>query len=272
MASTAVRISVDLHGVPETMLWPLWNRAVESRRRSPLIRDPIAERLTDSIDYDFEASFGRPTLFHPVRARYGDQLIEEYIRSRQRPVVVALGEGLDTAYWRIADPSVRWLSVDLPKAIELRQRLLPSAPECLLCASSAIGLEWFDAIPAGDPPFISAAGLLMYFQEHEVRALLTRISERLPGSTLFFDTIPASFAGSKIEKLKITKTYELPTMPWGIALDDIAAFVSEVPGVRLRAVTGYPELCGHRMLLYRALSYIRPVRRRFAPGLVVLDA
>lgn len=254
------------------MLWPLWNRAVESRRRNPLIRDPIAERLTDSIDYDFEASFGRPTLFHPVRSRYGDQLIEEYIQSQQRPVVVGLGEGLDTAYWRVADPSVRWLSVDLPEAISLRKRLLPASPNNLQCASSALEVDWFDAIPEGDPPFITAAGLLMYFSEDDVRGLLARISKRLPGATVFFDTIPASFAGASVENLEITKTYMLPTMPWGIAFDDIAAFVSEVPGLKLRSVTGYPELCGHRMLLYRLLSIIGPVRRRYAPGLVVLES
>ena len=33
-------MNVDLSGVPETMLWPLWNRAAEMRRADRLIDDP----------------------------------------------------------------------------------------------------------------------------------------------------------------------------------------------------------------------------------------
>ena len=34
---------VDLSGVSETMLWPLWNRAMETRRADGMIADPMAQ-------------------------------------------------------------------------------------------------------------------------------------------------------------------------------------------------------------------------------------
>ena len=36
--------AVELDGVPETMLWPLWNRGVEHGRDDRLIDDPLAPR------------------------------------------------------------------------------------------------------------------------------------------------------------------------------------------------------------------------------------
>ena len=69
---TANKTAVHLSGVPETLLWPLWNRAAETRRPDRLIVDPMAADLVDRIDYDFAAHFGRPNAFHGIRARMGD--------------------------------------------------------------------------------------------------------------------------------------------------------------------------------------------------------
>ena len=40
-------VSVALDGVPETMLWTLYNRASEARRRDALLVDPAAVRICD---------------------------------------------------------------------------------------------------------------------------------------------------------------------------------------------------------------------------------
>ena len=38
---------VDLSGVPETMLWPLWNRGMEARRSDRVLDDPMSVDLLD---------------------------------------------------------------------------------------------------------------------------------------------------------------------------------------------------------------------------------
>jgi O-methyltransferase involved in polyketide biosynthesis len=40
----------DLEGVPETLLWTLWHRALEARRAGGVLRDPLAVELVDRID------------------------------------------------------------------------------------------------------------------------------------------------------------------------------------------------------------------------------
>jgi O-methyltransferase involved in polyketide biosynthesis len=40
--------------VQETLLIPLYGRAVENRKGEPVLRDPRAEEIVASIDYDFD--------------------------------------------------------------------------------------------------------------------------------------------------------------------------------------------------------------------------
>ena len=70
---------ITLDGVPETMLWPLWNRAAEMKRTDRLLEDPMAAELVERIDYDFLGHCGKPTAFHLIRARVCDDLIRNYL-------------------------------------------------------------------------------------------------------------------------------------------------------------------------------------------------
>ena len=54
------RVPIELSGVPETLLWPLYGRAAEARRSDGILRDPMAIGLVDSIDYPFTERFGEP--------------------------------------------------------------------------------------------------------------------------------------------------------------------------------------------------------------------
>ncbi|WP_299392692.1 class I SAM-dependent methyltransferase [Pelagibius sp.] len=263
--------AVDLSGVPETMLWTLWNRACEMRRASRLIEDPMAADLVARIDYDFAGRFGRPSVFHPVRARYSDDLIRAYLRSvTEDPVVVALGEGLETQLLRVDDGRVRWVSVDLPEAMAVRRKLLPAHPRGALVEASALDPSWMDAVPRTAPPFITAAGLLMYFEEAEVAALLCRIAEAFPGAQIFFDAIPPVFSRKTLRGLKVTRRYTAPPMPWGISIDDLPAFIRRIPGLQVVSVQSYADPFPQRTRLYRTLSRIPALRRRFAASLAHL--
>lgn len=264
--SAATKRRVALSGVPETMLWPLWNRAAETRRPDRLIDDTMAVELVERIDYDFLGHFGKPTVFYAIRARVCDDLIRSYLAQETGPdpVVVALGEGLDTQLWRIDDKRLQWISVDLPESIRARRDLLPPHPRAALVECSALDVAWMDAVPSGARPFISAAGLLMYFEEEDVRGLLTRIARRFPSAEIFFDTIPPFMSRRTLKGLKITKLYSAPPMPWAITIDALPAFVGTIPRLVPVSLQTFADPFPERRRLYKLLSYIAPLRRRFA--------
>ncbi len=270
-SSSTAKFSLELEGVPETMLWPLWCRAAETRRFNSILHDPMSALLVDHIDYDFFRRFGFPAAFLAIRARVSDELIRAYLERRPNDgVVVALGEGLETQLWRSGTGAARWISVDVEEASAVRRRLLPNHPSQRLVASSALDPSWMDDVPEGASPFITAAGLLMYFPETDVRRLLAMIIKRFPTAELFFDTIPPIVSRAARNGAYLTRSYKSPPMPWGIRIREIPQFVRSVPGWRLVFARSYGQVFPFRTPMSSALSRSWSVRRRLSPSLTYL--
>ena len=187
--TTAPIDGAALDGVAATCLWTLRNRAEESRHPGSAFADPLAERLQRRISYDY-ARFGKPDQIHPLRAVALDFAIRAYLDRHPHATVVALGEGLQTTYWRLGRPDVDWLSVDLPPVVDLRRRLLPAEPRMTAFGGSALDRSWLEVPDPARGVFISAEGLFMYLGRDEVFALIADCAARFPGGRLFFDSIP----------------------------------------------------------------------------------
>jgi O-methyltransferase involved in polyketide biosynthesis len=96
-----------------------------------------------------------------------------------------LGAGLDTRFFRVDDGRVRWYELDLPQSIALRRRFLQDSPRHTMLAASALDFGWMDDIEARPHTLIIAEGLLMYFDEADVRRLLLALAERFRGGDAF---------------------------------------------------------------------------------------
>ncbi|MFJ4142896.1 class I SAM-dependent methyltransferase [Pseudomonas sp. NPDC089734] len=264
------RLAPNLSGVPETMLMTVWNRAAFSQGPDPLLDDPVLLSLLDRIDYDFHSHFGRPNSTHAIRSRYADERVRDFLERHPDGTVVALGEGLETQFWRVDNGRVQWFSIDLPEAIETRRNLLPMHSRNHLLACSALDTTWLEQVAqqTEGPVFVTAAGLLMYFQQAEVLALLQAMVKTLRQGELFFDCIPPWFSRKTLKGMHLTPDYKTPPMPFGIALGDLPDFVNQVPGLKLLEDKTYGEPWPRYMRALAVLSHIRPLRQRFAPGLV----
>ena len=88
--------------VAETLFIPLYMRAKESRRDNPILCDKAAERLADSMEYDYSQFDGAKLseVGCVVRGWYFDRAVRRFIEAHSRPVVVNVGCGLDTRFQR----------------------------------------------------------------------------------------------------------------------------------------------------------------------------
>ncbi|WP_280382995.1 class I SAM-dependent methyltransferase [Nocardia wallacei] len=215
---------VDLVGVPVTMLWTLHNRASEAGRRDGKLHDPDCVRIYESIDFDYDRNFGTPDGTHAERSRIFDDALRPWLAEHPDGTVVELGAGLETQFQRCDNGRVRWLCVDVPDAVAVRERFLPASERCRHIACSALDPAWLDEVGSGEV-FVTAQGLFMYFDEEQVRNLVTAMVDRLPGLQLMFDTIPPWFARKTMSGYSKTEHYTAPPMPWGVRRDDIAALL-----------------------------------------------
>jgi O-methyltransferase involved in polyketide biosynthesis/protein-L-isoaspartate O-methyltransferase len=185
----------DLAGLQSTLLYPLYWRAIETRRSDAMIRDQRAVELIQQIGFDF-SRFARITksqqVFTMMRTRQIDRWTRDFLAAHPGAVVVDIGCGLDARFERVDDGRATWVELDLPAVIALRRQFFRETPRRRFIASSAFDLAWLEQIPIepGQPCLFVAEGVLVYFPEEEVRRLVLALRERFPGSELIFDSAP----------------------------------------------------------------------------------
>lgn len=264
--------TVELAGVPETMLWTLYNRASEAKRSAGYLRDPDAIRIYDAIAYDYARSFGKPHASHAMRSRLFDDTVRPWLARHPGGTVVELGAGLETQFQRCDDGRVTWLCVDVPESIAVRTRFLPPTERCRYIAKSALDLSWMDEVDAARGVLITAQGLLMYFEEADVKRLLVTAIERFPGAEILFDAIPPWFSRKTLAGFAPTKHYTAPRMPWGASRDELPPLLRRwSPRIADVSVASYGFFRGWRALMVRAFAAV-PGLRNVPPTIVHLRA
>ncbi|WP_405020954.1 class I SAM-dependent methyltransferase [Kitasatospora sp. NBC_00070] len=252
----------ELSAIPETALWTLYHRAVEARRPGTPYPDPKAVELVEALDYPFAERFGSGQGFgsrlQGARCGLFDQEVADFLLRCPRGTVVCLGDGLETQYWRVDNGRAQWLTVDLPEAVALRERLLPPGPRQRLLACSATDPAWPAEVDPALGVLIVAQGLLMYLQPAEVRELFTRCADRFPGGTLLFDVVPRWFSGMTKSGRAARRGYTVPPMPWGVRSHELLRDARTVP---LTARHGW---------LFRVLALDLPDQRARIVGTVGL--
>jgi O-methyltransferase involved in polyketide biosynthesis len=219
-----------LDGVSATTLWTLRNRATEASRPDAVIDDPWAIRLYQSISYDYDR-FGTPNQSHALRARAFDKAIGKYLSRYPGATVVALGEGLQTTYWRLGRPDVDWITVDLESVIDLRAELLPHEPRMSGLRMSALDRAWLDHVDPSGGVFVCAEGLFMYFDRTKVVSLIADCARRFPGGQIIFDSIHPEFSKRTLEGVRMSDRYTMPPMPFSLTASEAVRLRREIPQI-----------------------------------------
>ena len=214
--------SPTLSGVAETLLLPLYIRAMESQRPDALLKDDKAVALVKQMNYDSswmtkmrvdeEDKVGLV-----LRNREFDRFVQDFLTRNPEAVVVHIGCGLDARFERVDNGRVEWFDLDLPEVIELRRQFIGGeGTRYHLLAHSAFDSAWLDTVSAHRPrPFLFLAeGVLMYFDEAQVKSLVLALRERFPGAELVLDAFSPFLI--RMNNLRISRTKIGARYHWGL--------------------------------------------------------
>lgn len=233
------KVKVELGGVAETQLWTLYHRAVEARRDDGVLDDPRAVALVDAIDYPFAERFGTAKrgfgLVQALRVRAFDIEVKRFLAAHPRGTVVALGEGLETQFWRVDNGRVRWLTVDLPESAEVRRTLLPAEDDRRrVLAQSALDTSWIAEVDTADGVLVTAQGLLMYLRPDDVRTLIAACAAAFPGGGMVFDAVPRWLSTATQRGFRDPSTgYQIPAWHWAMDPRDRPKLRDVHPNIRV---------------------------------------
>jgi len=212
---------IRLGSVQQTLLLPLWGRAIETQKKKHLLTDNLAVAIINSIPYDFTIMSKN---IHPLtriawiaRSIYFDQKIKSFIEIYPEATIINIGCGLDTTFDRVDNGKIGWIDLDLPDTIELRKKYIAESDRRHFVAKSVLDTSWYNTIGNKEHVMLLIAGVLYYFDESEVKGLFNDFHIFLPSVEIVFDY--ASRRGVKmsnkmvIEKRGMDKSAYLK---WGI--------------------------------------------------------
>jgi O-methyltransferase involved in polyketide biosynthesis len=193
--------NLNLSGVAETLLIPLYNRAMESQRPDAMLRDEKAVALVTRMGSDVSIrdeldrvrQIPMNELLKVMRimfTREFDRYARDFLSRHPEATVVHIGCGLDSRFDRVDNGQVEWYDLDFPGVIDLRRKFIGDEGERYhLLACSVLEDAWLEAVKVHSPrPFLFLAEtVFVYFIEAQVKSLVLTLRDHFPGAELVFD-------------------------------------------------------------------------------------
>ena len=220
-------ISVNLlSGVPRTLLFPIYARAMEAQMQKPIIKDTYSVDMMEKIDFDFTVfqnipdsrGFSKKDLQTgiAVRTELLDNGVKAFFEAYPEGLAINMGCGFDARFFRLDNGSMHWLDVDLPEVIDIKKRIVDESDRYQMLSASVLEEGWLEDIQvdANKGILLIAEGTLMYFKEEEVKTLFNRLIEKFPKATFLFEIMGSALSG-KIHPSTQCLNEDI-ICPWGI--------------------------------------------------------
>lgn len=219
--------SAEIEHVADTALWVAVLRAREGERKDALFRDPLAELLAGERGRELAKTMPGRSITQWVmglRTQALDRLLTHAIE-RGVDTILNLGAGLDTRPYRMNLPrELRWLEVDFPAIIELKnERLAEHEPRCRL---ERVSLDLGDEsvrheeltrlLATSKQTAVLTEGVLMYLTPEQVDSLAAELRS-LPSVRYWLqDYNNGPIPGSRRRQLE----HSLRSAPWRFVVYD----------------------------------------------------
>lgn len=240
--------TAKITGVAETLMITLYARYLETKRDDGVIKDEKAVEIVEKIDYDFTkfTSGWASLLGSAIRAKSFDQAVSDFIKNNPNTVIVNLGSGLCTRFFRVDNGKINWYEIDFPEVIELRQKLISETERYKFIGKSIFDFTWMDEIQRyqrlatltpGKPILIIAEGVSMYLTKKQHENLFKQIGDRFQNVYLIIDFVIPSFAKNTKGHDTVSKTKA--EFKWGIK--KIAALENWRLGIKVLDIIYYQD-------------------------------
>ena len=166
----------------DTMFVPMLGRIYTSINYPNILYDKKALELKNKLPKNIKGQRTQTEytlLAGAVRSMNMDRYIQDFIKRNKDGIIVNIGAGLETTYYRNDNGYNRWFEVDLQNVIKYRLELLGETNLDKYIIADAFNHEWIDKIRKIDdkvPILVIASGLFFYFPKEKVLNLLRMLS------------------------------------------------------------------------------------------------
>jgi len=190
---------IKISDVSATLFLTLYCRALESLSKDPILYDEKAIEIIQKLNQELSKSknkllkrlskgkLNRNLITHiSIRAKKYDEYVRNFLSQSPNGVVVNIGCGLDTRFWRIDNGRVLFYDLDLPEVIEIKKYFVNESDRYRFIASSVLDYDWMSLLLPHkiNRILFIAEGVFMYLNKEDVKSLVIKLQSQFPDSEL----------------------------------------------------------------------------------------
>lgn len=191
-------INANLSGASRALFLTLRARADEHKRSDRLFDDQWSEDWHPHAPrYDDYETWYNPTFqtMCAIRTRLIDDVVTDFLAQHDSALVIELGAGFSTRYYRVGQPSHRWIDLDLPEVVATRRKIDVEVTEHWFLGADVSTEEWLAELPkfSEENILLIAEGLLMFLSAEAVAKTFQLLTDHFAGATFVFDVVNKGF-------------------------------------------------------------------------------
>jgi methyltransferase (TIGR00027 family) len=206
-----------LSDVSETALITLRCRVIEAERKNPIIEDHVGRecltRIKPLLSPEVQNRIMNRKLSTALtrhialRSRKYDAYARAFIKEHPDGMVISLGCGFDTRYWRVSEKPWNYIEIDLPEVTTIKKKILNDMIDYKMIGSSVLEETWIAQIASIQKKHLLflAEGLFMYLPKSEVTKIFKRLSETFSSSQIVFEIVNERMTKGIWKKIVETK-------------------------------------------------------------------
>ena len=208
-------LNLNIGDVAATSFVTLYCHALETMSKEPVLNDPKAVEVTrelnkilskskNKLERDLsEGKLKKSMVVHiAIRAKQYDKYVSDFLKESPGGVVVNIGCGLDSRFFRVDNKKVIFYDLDLPEVIEIKKHFFKETKRYKFIASSVLDYNWMPAVAKHKGPFLFIAeGVFMYLNRSDVRSLVLKLQKEFPGSDLVCEVVNSLWVDTPLKKI-----------------------------------------------------------------------
>lgn len=205
----------NISSTSKTALITLYAHSLESQDCDPIIQDDYAIKMTEALSPILQNSESKLLrnlaqgklssqlrVHIALRAKKYDETVATFVAKHPDGIVVNLGCGFDTRYYRLKKKPFLFIDLDLPEMIAIKRQVFTETESYRMIGQSIFDRNWMKQLKTYRCPVLFLAeGLFMYLQPKELIPWLKEIAEAFPESELLFETVADKYTKGLRQKM-----------------------------------------------------------------------
>lgn len=206
--------------VAETGMLTFFCHVLESQNPNPILFDekaveigrqlnPILANSSSSLMRNLaKGKVKKELVVHiNLRAKKYDEYARSFLMKNPNGVIVNIGCGMDSRFYRIDNGRMKCFDLDLPEMINFKKQFYKETDRYHFIAASVFEYAWMDQVAqtGNQPVLFMAEGVFMYLDGKMVKNLILNLQSRFPGSELVCEVVTEIFTQKPWNKMVALK-------------------------------------------------------------------